>query len=69
MPIRSIRGSAANCAAIASSTFRLDELSLPKMLFGNQSGIGHEDRQAPRDEEGDRGAGAQAGRDHAPHMG
>ena len=32
-------------------------------------GLGDEDRQAPRDEEGDRGAGAPAGRDHAPHMG
>ena len=26
-------------------------------------------RQAPRDEKGDRGAGAPLGRDHAPHMG
>ena len=32
-------------------------------------GVGHEDRQAPRDEEGDRGAGAPVGRDHAPHLG
>ena len=32
-------------------------------------GLGDEDRQAPRDEEGDRGAGASVGRDHAPHMG
>ncbi len=32
-------------------------------------GLGDADRQAPRDEEGDRGAGAPAGRDHAPHMG
>ena len=32
-------------------------------------GLGHEDRQAPRDEEGDRGAGTPAGRDHAPHLG
>ena len=32
-------------------------------------GLGDEDRQAPRDEEGDRGAGASAGRDHAPHLG
>ena len=32
-------------------------------------GLGDEDRQAPRDEEGDRGAGAPAGRDHAPHLG
>jgi transposase len=31
-------------------------------------GLGHEDRQAPRDEEGDRGAGAPVGRDHAPHL-
>ena len=32
-------------------------------------GLGHEDRQAPRDEEGDRGAGAPVGRDPAPHLG
>jgi transposase len=32
-------------------------------------GLGNEDRQAPRNEEGDRGAGTPAGRDHAPHMG
>ena len=32
-------------------------------------GLGDADRQAPRDEEGDRGAGAPVGRDHAPHMG
>ena len=32
-------------------------------------GVGREDRQAPRDEEGDRGAGAAVGRNHAPHMG
>ena len=32
-------------------------------------GLGDEDRQAPRDEEGDRGPGTPAGRDHAPHMG
>src|SRR6478672_6854376 len=32
-------------------------------------GLGHADRQAPRDEEGDRGFSASVGRDHAPHMG
>src|SRR5665213_2734700 len=32
-------------------------------------GLGDADRQAPRDEEGDRGTGAPAGRDHAPHLG
>jgi hypothetical protein len=32
-------------------------------------GLGHEDRQAARDEKGDRGAGASVGRDHASHMG
>jgi transposase len=32
-------------------------------------GLGDEDRQASRDEEGDRGAGASVGRDHAPHLG
>src|SRR5207302_8800443 len=31
-------------------------------------GLGHEDRQAPRDEEGNRGAGAPVGGDHAPHL-
>ena len=31
--------------------------------------LGDADRQAPRDEKGDRGAGAPVGRDHAPHMG
>ena len=32
-------------------------------------GLGDEDRQAPRNEEGNRSAGRPAGRDHAPHMG
>ena len=32
-------------------------------------GLGDADRQAPRDEEGDRGPGAPAGRDHASHLG
>src|SRR5262252_8298001 len=32
-------------------------------------GLGDEDRQASREEEGDRGAGASAGRDHASHLG
>src|SRR6516162_5274022 len=32
-------------------------------------GLGDEDRQTSRDEEGDRGAGASAGRDHASHLG
>ena len=32
-------------------------------------GLGDADRQAPRHEKGDRGAGTPAGRDHAPHMG
>src|SRR6267154_885341 len=32
-------------------------------------GLGHADRQAPRDEKGDRGLSASVGRDHAPHMG
>src|SRR6185436_10758239 len=31
-------------------------------------GLGHADRQAPRDEEGDRGPGTPASRDHAPNM-
>src|SRR6266567_2568055 len=32
-------------------------------------GLGDEDRQASRDEKGDRGAGASVGRDHAPRVG
>ena len=32
-------------------------------------GLGDADRQAPRHEEGNRGAGPSAGRDHAPHVG
>ena len=32
-------------------------------------GLGDEDRQASRDEKGDRGAGTPAGRDPAPHLG
>ena len=32
-------------------------------------GLGDADRQALRDEKGDRGAGASAGRDHASHVG
>ena len=32
-------------------------------------GLGPTDRQAPRNEEGDRGLGTPAGRHHAPHMG
>jgi transposase len=32
-------------------------------------GLGHEDSQAPRDEEGHRSAGAPVGRDHAPDLG
>ena len=32
-------------------------------------GLGNEDRQAPRDEESDRSAGASVSRNHAPHMG
>ena len=32
-------------------------------------GLGDEDCQAPRAEKSDRGAGASAGRDHAPHLG
>ena len=31
--------------------------------------LGDADRQAPRDEKGDRGTGAPVGCDHAPHMG
>jgi hypothetical protein len=40
----------------------LDEMVLAQSL-------GDEDRQAPRDEKGNRCAGATVGRDHAPHLG
>jgi hypothetical protein len=32
-------------------------------------GLGYANRQAPRNEEGDRGPGASIGRDHASHLG
>jgi transposase len=32
-------------------------------------GLGDADRQAPRNEKGDRGSGTPVGRDHAPHLG
>ena len=32
-------------------------------------GLGDADRQAPRDKEGDRGAGTPVSRDQAPHLG
>ncbi len=32
-------------------------------------GLGDADRQAPRDEKGDRGTGTPVGRDHAPYLG
>ena len=32
-------------------------------------GLGDADRQAPRDEKGDRRAGPPVGRDHAPYLG
>ena len=44
----------------------------PAGAFGKMvlaQGLGDEDRQASRDEKDDRGAGASAGRDHAPHLG
>jgi hypothetical protein len=40
-----------------------------QIMLVRMAGLGHEDRQAPRDEEGDRGAGAPVGRDHAPDLG
>src|ERR1700730_18568438 len=43
-------------------TSRFDEMVMAQSL-------GDEDRQAPRDEKGDRGAGASVGRHHAPHLG
>ena len=42
-------------------------LQLEEMVLAQ--GLGDADRQAPRDEEGDRGSGASARRDHAPHLG
>ena len=41
--------------------------ALEKMVMAQ--GLGHADRQAPRDEKGDRGLGTPARRDHASHMG
>ena len=41
----------------------------PNQQMVMAQGLGDEDRQAPRHEEGDRSAGASLGRDHAPHMG
>jgi hypothetical protein len=32
-------------------------------------GLAHADRQAPRDEKGDRGPSASASRNYAPHLG
>src|SRR6266403_1607610 len=43
--------------------------SKPAARPATKQGLGHEDRQAPRDEEGDRGVGAPVGGDHAPHLG
>ena len=48
--------------AAQSMLFPFDKMVLAQ-------GLGDEDRQAPRDEEGDRGFGAPAGRDHAPDLG
>ena len=47
--------------AAQSMLVRFDEMVLAQ-------GLGDEDRQEPRDEKGDRGAGATVGRHHAPHM-
>ena len=46
----------------AQSMLAFDEMVLAQ-------GLGDADRQAPRDEKGDRGAGASVSRDHAPHLG
>ena len=46
----------------AQSMLRVEEMVLAQ-------GLGDADRQAPRDEKGDRRAGAPVGRDHAPHLG
>ena len=50
--------------ALRSST---EHAAFEEMVLAQ--GLGHADRQAPRDEKGDRGPGTPAGRDHAPDMG
>ena len=44
-----------------------EHVALEEMVLAQ--GLGDADRQAPRDEKGNRGSGAPVGRDHAPHMG
>jgi hypothetical protein len=61
---QSVGVSAAFIGALRSSA---EHDAFKKMVLAQ--GVGHADRQAPRDEEGDRGARAPAGRDHAPHLG
>ena len=56
------RDDAGHALRSGSSHGALDEMVLAQ-------GLGDADRQAPRDEEGDRGAGPSARCDHAPHMG
>jgi hypothetical protein len=51
-------------AKTASVTQNIWRTSVPKSCR-----VAEEDRQAPRNEEGDRGLGSPAGRHHAPHMG
>jgi LysR family transcriptional regulator, transcriptional activator for dmlA len=50
------------------SRFILDQIRDAEAEVLAQS-LGDENCQAPRDEEGDRGFGAPAGRDHAPDLG
>ena len=42
---------------------------LPHKKMVMAQGLGDADRQAPRNEKSNRGAGAPVGRNHAPHMG
>ena len=53
------------CAALR----RRPDRPHPQCQMVMAQSLGHEDRQEPRAEEGNRGAGAQACRDHAPHLG
>jgi transposase len=46
---------------------RSEHVAFEEMVLAQ--GVGDADRQAPRDEEGDRGAGPSIGRDHASHLG
>src|SRR5271167_4117701 len=53
------------CAALR----RRPDRPHPQCQMVMAQSLGHDHRQEPRTEEGNRGAGAQACRDHAPHLG